>query len=991
NHWLQWLITPVLDFSEIEMATLSFQMRMMFEPPVDVTVEGYDGWDTANVWASPDGGETWEVIYPAEGPEYTFESSYAFGFEWGMGVGIPGWGGLYPDWEESVFDLSEYAGNEAVRVKIAFCSDPAACTDDAQGDPTWTGIQVDDIQVFDGNEEVLFFDNADGDNIGGELIPFSGLANLLENQWSVIETEDAWSGTHLMGIEDIGVGFTHFYQSDIIDLSDVAEESVARLNVAVKGMWDHPNPTQVFWTVKIKPEDEDTWYFAEYPYSDTPGPDTVYTSAPDDWQLVTEAFDADWDLEPYHDQQIQIRVEFTSPLEEFNEGDNFIYFDDFMVESFGFPHDVGAHTPMIPFPNTVNYVIEGYVSIENFGANPESFTGVWYNPSPHTFSPRFNLDVGEVDTRMLDVDDDDEIDGWMPTEEGTYEVRARVVLQGDDNGGNNVSTIIPVEVREEGSYELGYDTRVPVGATDMFGSGDGTVTHFMIPDNIPEFSVQYLRLMWDDDFPEESYEVTLHFMEGGDEPPVDFATRTITVTEANAYPNWQQINISNLMEYQQFTGDFWIAVEITEESGYPHLMTTERGLGVDHHFAEIDGEMIDPEFDFMIRVLGFEGEGPTDFTMDIPIQANYFELVSTYVDPESLTPGFVFGSIESLVIAYQNDGSIFIPPFIDTILAIDLLQGYRVFATADETWTVEGPYLDTMMEYTLSPNQWNWISYPFNVPLNVETALESIADDIVILQADDGRFWIPNFVNTVDDMIPGEGYMVFLEDGVTFQYNQPAQRAAGSTTPKQELAFAPHAPQPTGLPYAVLVELDESFENTSPAIVELYDGNILVGASIVQENSMVPLIAWEGSPEHDLKGFVQGNSIRVQVLDQSGDLIPIEQPVTTSKFGSEPYGSLTLSTQNTHSIPTSFSMEDAYPNPFNPTVTIPFAIPQDGMVEFTVFDLLGRVVLEESDRFEAGQHRRTFDLASNYSVSGVYFLQLRFEQQVLRQKVLLLK
>ena len=78
------------------------------------------------------------------------------------------------------------------------------------------------------------------------------------------------------------------------------------------------------------------------------------------------------------------------------------------------------------------------------------------------------------------------------------------------------------------------------------------------------------------------------------------------------------------------------------------------------------------------------------------------------------------------------------------------------------------------------------------------------------------------------------------------------------------------------------------------------------------------------------------------------------------------------------SVPSSFALEGNYPNPFNPTTTIPFAVPEAADVTLAVYDLLGRrvAVLVEGE-MAAGRHEAVFE-ASHLS-SGVYLVRLQSE------------
>jgi hypothetical protein len=87
--------------------------------------------------------------------------------------------------------------------------------------------------------------------------------------------------------------------------------------------------------------------------------------------------------------------------------------------------------------------------------------------------------------------------------------------------------------------------------------------------------------------------------------------------------------------------------------------------------------------------------------------------------------------------------------------------------------------------------------------------------------------------------------------------------------------------------------------------------------------------------------------------------------------------------------PSSFNLS-SFPNPFNPTTTLAFSLPQTGQVKVVVYDLLGREVAVLAERvFEAGEQRLRFD--GSALPSGLYFARLQSGPISVTQKLLLLK
>ncbi len=73
--------------------------------------------------------------------------------------------------------------------------------------------------------------------------------------------------------------------------------------------------------------------------------------------------------------------------------------------------------------------------------------------------------------------------------------------------------------------------------------------------------------------------------------------------------------------------------------------------------------------------------------------------------------------------------------------------------------------------------------------------------------------------------------------------------------------------------------------------------------------------------------------------------------------------------------PTSYRLEQNFPNPFNPATTITYEIPSSSMVDLTIHDLLGREIATLVDEIQpAGTYR--IHWATRNAASGIYFYQL---------------
>ena len=88
-------------------------------------------------------------------------------------------------------------------------------------------------------------------------------------------------------------------------------------------------------------------------------------------------------------------------------------------------------------------------------------------------------------------------------------------------------------------------------------------------------------------------------------------------------------------------------------------------------------------------------------------------------------------------------------------------------------------------------------------------------------------------------------------------------------------------------------------------------------------------------------------------------------------------------------IPTEYSITN-YPNPFNPTTTINYQLPQDGFVTIKVYDVLGKEAATlVNENKSAGYHRVNFD--ASRLTSGVYIYTINAGRYTQSKKMLLTK
>ncbi len=94
-------------------------------------------------------------------------------------------------------------------------------------------------------------------------------------------------------------------------------------------------------------------------------------------------------------------------------------------------------------------------------------------------------------------------------------------------------------------------------------------------------------------------------------------------------------------------------------------------------------------------------------------------------------------------------------------------------------------------------------------------------------------------------------------------------------------------------------------------------------------------------------------------------------------------------------IPTSYALSQNFPNPFNPTTTISFALPEANNVVLTIYNALGQEVRTlKAGHLNAGNYSVTWDgldNAGNTITSGIYIYRLTSGNHSFSKKMLMLK
>jgi hypothetical protein len=362
-------------------------------------------------------------------------------------------------------------------------------------------------------------------------------------------------------------------------------------------------------------------------------------------------------------------------------------------------------------------------------------------------------------------------------------------------------------------------------------------------------------------------------------------------------------------------------------------------------------------------------------------------LISFYAIPKDNSVANVLSSLgdnaEGIIgegVAASNIGS----TWVGSLTEIESTSGYWLkLGSSDELNLTGFPLAGENELYTLHEGA-NLVSYPYESDNAVSAAIPDlfegyieglIGEGVAAVQTAPG-----NWVGSLTEFERNKGYWLKSSSSFTFAYDQPTEELVRSIANNSDKDFN----QSTEQAFYFI----ENIENIEVGdMVSSYCNDTKVGSRAW--NGSYTDIPAMGKDNSDLtKDYCTSSSIptfRVEKANGETYALTGDIPVWESN-GLHMLSSL----QEAIILPESYSLAAAYPNPFNPTTTINFAIPTNAEVSIAIYNLQGREVVSlVNGSYDAGYHQVIWN-ADSYS-SGVYFVKMVAGSYVNTQKLMLVK
>ncbi len=167
--------------------------------------------------------------------------------------------------------------------------------------------------------------------------------------------------------------------------------------------------------------------------------------------------------------------------------------------------------------------------------------------------------------------------------------------------------------------------------------------------------------------------------------------------------------------------------------------------------------------------------------MRIILKPGIWSIISSYLLPANSNIDTVMKDVQSLELMKDELGDLYYPSQeINTISNWEVTDGYQIYVSQEDTLDIEGTLVKANnYPIVMESTKWYIISYLYNVPIPITTALSTIDSSIVLVKNDDGQIWYPAYgINQIGNMHPTEGYKIVLNEHNTLVYN------SGNLVPK---------------------------------------------------------------------------------------------------------------------------------------------------------------------------------------------------------------
>ncbi len=358
--------------------------------------------------------------------------------------------------------------------------------------------------------------------------------------------------------------------------------------------------------------------------------------------------------------------------------------------------------------------------------------------------------------------------------------------------------------------------------------------------------------------------------------------------------------------------------------------------------------------------------------------------------PDSMQ--YVWSNLQNRLVIMKNQaGKIYLPNSVNQIGSWNIEHGYQVYVNQLCTLSVDGLKIIPEQKQIPLNSGWSIVPYLRNSNQNIILSFVSLTDEnrLVIAKNNGGKVYVPSQnINTIGNMIPGEGYQAYLNAKDTLIYPPNAVGRSSNNSEDQDfdtrnikLDF-----ENTGNNASLILDID-AIDNSEIAVMN--NENKIVGASRVVDGRTV--IAIWGKDEL----IDENNNSELKIMNydvNSEKYSEINGIEFTDIITNKTYKSLIYNKDAVYvaKVITNNLKLTVNPNPFSNTSELVYELAEDCEIELSLFDLSGRKVLDLANGTQTkGTHKLTIN-AENLT-SGTYNVILKSCGKSVSERVVVVK
>ena len=368
-----------------------------------------------------------------------------------------------------------------------------------------------------------------------------------------------------------------------------------------------------------------------------------------------------------------------------------------------------------------------------------------------------------------------------------------------------------------------------------------------------------------------------------------------------------------------------------------------------------------------------------------------WNMVSLNVHPNSMAITDIFSGIMGYVEMIKSPEGVFIPGNPHNTLT-QLSDGKGVFVKVNSpcVLSVTGIPVDLTTPIYLSAG-WNLIGYILPNPMNISSALISLAGNYIQVKGVEGVFEPNNPFSTLSVLSPGRAYWIkLINPGILF-YAYPLKE---EQAPQNILSCAKWGtPIQKTNSQAVLCSLG-NFASVGDQLAALVNGELRGLAALISNNGILGtyINIFTDSPGEIIEfKLIKKNSQEIIQLQPNLSSEPGE---ITGDYSNGIYYTLTQAPNQTPEIVT--GLVSAYPNPFSVSTSITLNVGKEKQpIQIEIYNLRGqKIITLVQDELESGQHNILWngtDENGRRVASGVYLCKMHSKDRTQSIKLMVLK